>query len=424
MEFREGKNIEFKREFSETFLKTVSAFANYGDGEIFFGIDDEGKPIGISGFRELSLKIENTINDSIDPVPEFSIKNVKSDDKDILCLKIKKGPDLPYFYKNKAYKRSDTATVEVGRTELRRLAIKGSNLNYESLPASKQDLTFSYLEKFLVEKVHIEKLTPDILKTLNLSDLKGDYNIAGELLADNNSLFPAAIDVVKFGPSINQFDYRETIRDCSLLKQFDRALELFLQYYSYEEVRGLQREQIEIIPFRAFKEALANAIIHRVWDVNSLVKISMYDDRLEILSPGGLPEDTSEAEYLMGNVSILRNPIIAGVFFRLGIIEMLGTGIARINKEYKDSLSKPSYRISENCITIILPLVKAHEDELVKEEYELYTFIRQDGETERKKIQSATGMNKAKAVRTLNKLISKGIIAKSGQGPATRYRLK
>lgn len=66
---------------------------------------------------------------------------------------------------------------------------------------------------------------------------------------------------------------------------------------------------------------LSNALVHRTWDVNAQIKISMFDDRVEITSPGGLPDGLSKEEYLAGQISILRNPIIAGVFFRLGLIE-------------------------------------------------------------------------------------------------------
>ncbi len=84
----------------------------------------------------------------------------------------------------------------------------------------------------------------------------------------------------------------------------------------------------------------------------------MYEDKIEINSPGGIPAGISKDEYLYGNISVLRNPIIAGVFNRLNIIEKFGTGIARINKVYTQSISKPGFEISENRIRIILPVTK------------------------------------------------------------------
>ena len=125
MEAKEKYNLEFKAEVAKTFLKTVSAYANYNDGEIIFGIDDNGDLAGIDDAKDESLRIENMINDSILPVPDFEIKVKEVEGRTIIILGVKKGKDTPYYYRRKAYKRSDTATVEVDRFELRRLAIEG-----------------------------------------------------------------------------------------------------------------------------------------------------------------------------------------------------------------------------------------------------------------------------------------------------------
>lgn len=120
---KEKYNLEFKKELSKTFLKTVSAYANYNDGKIIFGVDDNGNFTGIDNAREISLRIENMINDSIIPVPYFELEVKETENKTIIILEVKKGRDTPYFYHGKAYKRSDTATIEVDRYELRRLSI-------------------------------------------------------------------------------------------------------------------------------------------------------------------------------------------------------------------------------------------------------------------------------------------------------------
>ena len=127
-------------------------------------------------------------------------------------------------------------------------------------------------------------------------------------------------------------------------------------YYQHEEIEEYNRLKKELIPKEAFREALANAIVHRVWDVNSYIQISMHDNRIEINSPGGLPEGLSKEEYLCGGIFVLRNPIIASVFYRLDLIEKFGTGIMRINNEYVDGIVEPGFEISTNYIKIILPV--------------------------------------------------------------------
>jgi ATP-dependent DNA helicase RecG len=150
----------------------------------------------------------------------------------------------------------------------------------------------------------------------------------------------------------------------------------------------------------------------------------MYENRIEINSPGGLPTGISEDEYLYGNIYVLRNPIIAGVFNRLNIIEKFGTGITRINKEYIHSISKPTYKISENRIRIILPITKINKLDLSKTELLIYKIIKEKVEISRKEIDLKTGFGKSKTLRILNNLVDKNIIIKSGTGSTVKYKLK
>ena len=424
MGVREGFNLELKKEITKAFLKTVSAYANYNDGKIIFGISDKGEINGIEDVDDECLRIENMINDSIDPVPDFRIDIEELEDKITIVLNIKKGRDTPYFYNGKAFKRSDTSTIEVDRFELRRLAIEGINMNYEERKASTQDLVFSVLESKLIDKAGIKNISLDILRTLNLYDKDGYYNFAAELLADSNDMEFSGIDIVRFGKNMNQILYRETLNKISLLSQYDRAIEIFEQYYQYEEIEGFNRIQKELIPKEAFRESLANAIVHRVWDVNSNIQIYMYEDRIEVISPGGLTEWISKEEYLFGNISVLRNPIIAGIFYRLNIIERFGTGIMRINNEYSNSISKPRFDVNKNSINIVLPIMNIEMPDLLEDEALVFKTISEEIELSRGEIEDKLGFNKSKTLRLLNSLVYKGIIEKLGKGPSTTYRRK
>lgn len=424
MGVREGFNLELKKEITKAFLKTVSAYANYNDGKIIFGISDKGEINGIEDVDDECLRIENMINDSIDPVPDFRIDIEELEDKITIVLNIKKGRDTPYFYNGKAFKRSDTSTIEVDRFELRRLAIEGINMNYEERKASTQDLVFSVLESKLIDKAGIKNISLDILRTLNLYDKDGYYNFAAELLADSNDMEFSGIDIVRFGKNMNQILYRETLNKISLLSQYDRAIEIFEQYYQYEEIEGFNRIQKELIPKEAFRESLANAIVHRVWDVNSNIQIYMYEDRIEVISPGGLTEWISKEEYLFGNISVLRNPIIAGIFYRLNIIERFGTGIMRINNEYSNSISKPRFDVNKNSINIVLPIMNIEMPDLLEDEALVFKTISEEIELSRGEIEDKLGFNKSKTLRLLNSLVDKGIIEKLGKGPSTTYRRK
>ena len=420
---RENYDLEFKEEISKTFLKTVSAFSNYNDGKIIFGISDDGDVLGLELIDEECLKIEHMINDTLDPVPDYNLEMKNLDKKYIIILNVLKGKNTPYYYKGKAYRRSNTSTLEVDRLELNRLVIEGTNTNYEEKKSLSQNFTFKTLESKLRSIVGIENISLDLLKTLNLYDKRGYYNIAGELIADKNDIQFSGIDIVRFGKDINQILYRETLTNKSILLQYDKAIEIFERYYQYEEIEGYNRVKKELIPREAFRESLANALVHRVWDVITHIQISMYKDRIEINSPGGLPAGISKDEYLYGNVSILRNPIIAGVFYRLNLIEQFGTGVMRIIEEYRQSTSAPKFEISDNNIKIILPVIEIGEPDLSEDEVTIYNILKDKREVSRSELDTKAGFNKSKTLRIINNLVDKNLIRKSGKGPGTIYIL-
>ena len=418
MRMREKNDLEFKLDVSNTFLKTVSAYANYGTGTIIFGIDDQGNVVGINNIQDTCLVIENKINDSLNPLPQYLI-DIDSKMK-IIKLTVYEGIHKPYFFKNKAYRRSDSSTVEVDRLELNRLTLEGLNQNYEDVRASNQNLVFKYLEKKLVETLNIKGINKDILKTLDLYSDADGYNKAAELLADTNK-YPG-IDIIVFGETIDEIRDRQTFEGVSLIAQYDNALNLYKKYYQYDLIEGSVRKQIEKIPEKAFREAVSNAIVHRVWDINAHVKISMHPDRIEIASPGSLLTGISKEEYLNGQVSMFRNPKLGSVFFRIRYIEKFGTGISRIKNAYADSFIKPEFKFFENSISVILPLVKTNLNDLDADEAKILDVLKGKNLT-RIQIEQMTKFSKDKSIRILNKLIEKNIIQKKGQGRGTRYHM-
>ena len=150
---KESRNLEFKEDITNTFLKTVSAFSNYDGGKIIFGINDQGTVVGINDPKKSCLDIENKINDSIRPQPDYTLE--VTEEKTII-LEICAGNKKPYLYKSKAYKRNDTATIEADTLELTRLILEGRNHSYEELPSDVQNLNFSILEDKLIRETGID----------------------------------------------------------------------------------------------------------------------------------------------------------------------------------------------------------------------------------------------------------------------------
>ena len=416
---RETRILEFKETITNTFLKTVSAFSNYDGGEILFGVDDDGNIKGLSDVKQACLDIENKINDSISPQPNYTLE-IQNNEQTIK-LSVKSGLQKPYLYKSKAYKRNDTATIEVDILEFSRLVLEGKNIRFEELPCKDQELSFEILQSNLKEKIQIETFNKDTLKTLNLYDDANGFNNAAGLLADKNH-FPG-IDIVKFGENISIIQKRITFENTSVLGIYEKALSVFRDYYQYEVIQGADRKMVEKIPEAAFREAIANALIHRVWDVDSQIRVSMFDDRTEVVSPGGLPSGITEDEYLSGKLSVLRNRNLANVFYRLGFVEIFGTGITRIKQIYSEASVKPSFEVSENAIQIVLPIYEENAN-LTEDEKVVYKLLSKNMLKSMSEIAPYISFGKSKTTKLLKDMEQKGVITIEGKGKGTKYRIK
>ena len=368
---RETRILEFKETITNTFLKTVSAFSNYDGGTIYFGIDDEGKIKGLPDVKQACLDIENKINDSISPQPNY-------------MLEIQ------------------------------------NNIRFEELPCEDQDLSFEILQHKLKECIQIEIFNRDTLKTLNLYSDGNGYNNAAGLLADRNH-FPG-IDIVKFGENISVIQKRAIFENISILEAYEKAIDMYRDYYQYEVIQGADRKKMEKIPEAAFREAIANALIHRVWDVEAQIRVLMYDDKIEIISPGGLPAGITEEEYLSGKLSILRNRNLANVFYRLGFVEIFGTGITRIKQLYEGKLILPEFVVSENTITIVLPILE-NALNLTEDERVIYKILSKTMPKPISEIEPYVLFGKSKVTKILKEMVKKGVVIIEGKGRGTKYRI-
>ncbi len=416
---RETRTLEFKETITNTFLKTVSAFSNYDGGTIYFGIDDDGNIKGLKDVKQACLDIENKINDSISPQPNYTME-IQNNDQTIK-LTVKSGIQKPYLYKSKAFKRNDTATIKADTLELSRLILEGKNISFEELPCRQQELSFEILHRKLKEHIQIEAFNQDTLRTLNLYDNNNGYNNAAAILADTNH-FPG-IDIVKFGENISIIQKRATFENRSILEVYEKSIDVFRDYYQYEVIQGADREKVEKIPEAAFREAIANALIHRAWDIASQIRVLMFDDRIEVISPGGLPSRITEEEYLSGKLSVLRNRNLANVFYRLGFVEIFGTGITRIKHLYEEGLIKPDFEVSENTIKIVLPVFEKNLN-LTENEQTVYKFLSKTMLKPISEIAPYVPFGRSKTTQLLKGMEQKGIVVVEGKGRGTKYILK
>nr|WP_288885967.1 ATP-binding protein [uncultured Blautia sp.] len=297
----------------------------------------------------------------------------------------------------------------------------GKNIRFEELPCKEQELSFEVLHRKLEESIQIETFNQDTLKTLNLYDNVNGYNNAAGLLADKNH-FPG-IDIVKFGENISIIQKRTTFEHISILDAYEKSIPVFRDYYQYEVIQGVDRKKMEKIPEVAFREAIANALIHRVWDVESQIRVLMFDDRIEVVSPGGLPSGITAEEYLSGKLSVLRNRNLANVFYRLGFVEIFGTGITRIKQLYEEGFIKPDFEVSENTIKIVLPVFE-NDLNLTEDESAIYKILSKTMLKPISEITPYVPFGKSKTTQLLKDLVQKGVVLLEGKGRGTKYRLK
>ncbi|GAA1474513.1 ATP-binding protein [Corynebacterium felinum] len=218
--------------------------------------------------------------------------------------------------------------------------------------------------------------------------------------------------MARFGSTINEIHGRYDLTGVSILKQFHEALNIFNHNYVYEKIEGTVRQTVETIPTEAFRESLANALVHRVWDVRAPIKVSMHPDKIVVTSPGGLPPGVSADDYVNGHFSLLRNPIVGMVFFRLGYIENFGTGIARIKHLYQASVVQPAFDIYDSAITITLP-VFSDQHSLNENQAKVLATLDTITPRSRSEIATLAGISRAITIRALNELIEMGSAKKS-----------
>jgi len=425
---KENIKLEYKEQFTKSIYKTVSAFANYEGGKVLIGIEDSLNVCGVENMDETLLDIENGINDNIHPSPIYTLTRLNVDKKDVIELNVYKGEYTPYLYKNRAFKRSNTSTIEVNRFEFQKLILEGTNMSFEQLSVKGKNLTFNYLEKKIIEKTSLPRISNEVLITLGL--LNHEYNNAALLISDNNDL--GVIDLVAYETDdVTTIKDRIKLSNMSIVDQFDRCIDFYAKHTNSKSIiEGAYREDIEEIPLVAYREAVANAIVHRDYAIPSNIKVEVFTDRIEITSPGGLVNQLSESDFIEGKISISRNRIITDIFLRLKIIERLGTGIRRIKNNYLKSTRKESFYVN-NHITVILPKISNSVDvdfnssrlvELNDVQIKLFTLISEEGPLSRLLLEEKTGYGKTYINKNLNILLDKKLIMTEGKGKGIKYR--
>jgi ATP-dependent DNA helicase RecG len=425
----ENKNTEFKRKFVEDIKKTVVAFANTDGGTLYIGISNDGNMCGVENADTCMLKITNTIRDSVKPdISMFCDINTEViDDKTVVKLEVQRGTARPYYISGKGirpegvYVRQGASNAPATETAILNMIRETAGDNYEEARSINQQLTFNEAEKyFTLKNVPFGEQQKRTLKLIG--DDKNYTNLA-LLLSDQ------CVHTIKFavfeGTSKTTFKDRKEFSG-SILKQLEDAYQYIDMFnHTHSEFDGLNRIDSRDYPIQAIREALLNAIVHREYSFSSSTLISIFDDRIEFVTIGGLVKGVTKNDILLG-VSVLRNRNLADVFYRLKLIEAYGMGMPKIQDSYSGYEVKPVIEVSDNAFKITLPNVNFSKsvsvsDKLSEREKLVMDMFNDNEYITRQMVQEIVGCSQTTAITTLSNMIKKNLLVKSGKGTDTKY---
>lgn len=437
----EGKNIEFKRQYTDDIKYAVLAFANTEGGTLYIGINDDCSVEGVENPDAVMLQVMNMIRDTIRPDITVAVdcSTELMENKHVVVLIIKRGVARPYYLANKGirpagvYVRQGASSVPASETAILQMIKESSGDVYEEARSLNQNLTFKEAEAYFAKK-HLQ-FGDAQKRTLQLISADGTYSNLGMLLSDQ------CISIIKLavfeGSKKTVFHDRKELSG-SLFKQLEDAYAYINQFnYTRSEFPGLERVDTRDYPPEAVREALLNAVIHREYGIGGPTLISIFDDRIEFVTIGGLVKGLSLADIKLG-VSMLRNKNLANVFYRLHLIEAYGTGLLKIDECYADCAVKPQLLATDNAFKLVLPNINfaakrvknyslADESKTASKKEERYQIVlelaRKNSLVTRSMIEKALHVSTATAVLVLKKMLQLGLLKKYGEGRNVSYSL-
>jgi ATP-dependent DNA helicase RecG len=368
---KENSFVEFKEDAvdNKKIAQEMIAFSNHKGGYLLLGVNDDEKPVGLTR-TDNEERIMNISSSLIRPmiIPVYYETNVGG--KKIAVIEIENGSNKPYYLEDKSlglknfFMRYGSTTREIKhRDELQRLFQSSQNIHYEVIPASYatlEDIDIQSADKFLSETKGFILKSDDIKIVLRNIDIITETEnglkptIAGMLLFGKdrvkNILPQSRILCTKIKGTVNTDEKQDVIwLEKNVLDNCEGAISFFKKYNAHSfSVNGSIRTDRYLFPEKVFRELIVNAIIHRDYTITgSEVQVWIYEDRIEIKSPGAIP-NTITVEKMKFGAKYHRNPVLAQFFYYAGYAEMMGQGIPMVDKWLEENGNPPLEIIVEN----------------------------------------------------------------------------
>lgn len=446
MLFRESETVELKEVVVDDIKKEIIAFANCDGGKLYIGVRDDGTVIGLDNADSVSLQISNMVRDAIKPDITMFLhyETIVENGKNIVAVDIQRGTDRPYYLAKKGmrpegvYVRQGYSSVPATDTAIRRMIKETDGDRFEAMRCLNQDLTFEATKKeFELRKTDFE---PQQMRTLKLIDQDGLYSNLALLLSDQ---CVHTIKVAVFqGRDQNIFKDRREFTG-SLMQQMNEVYD-FIDFRNQTRatIEKLYRVDVRDYPEVAVREALLNLLVHRDYSFSASAFISIYEDRIEFVSIGGLMPGIDLEDVMVG-ISVCRNQDLANVFYRLHLIEAYGTGMGKIMKAYESMQVKPVIETTKNAFKIILPNINAKyetenatvktksgtpvtvhtEKKLSDEEEKILEYARKHGAITRNDVIGLLEVSASTAARVIRKMVKTNLLEQKGKARNTHYTI-
>ena len=444
MKYQETEKIELKEVVVDDIKKEIIAFANCHGGRLYVGVKDDGTVIGVADPDNTALQISNMVRDAIKPDLTMFLhyETLMQDEKKVVMIEVQRGTDRPYYLAKKGmrpegvYVRQGYSSVPATATAIRKMIKETDGERFEIMRSLNQSLTFHAAKKEF--KLRNVEFGTQQMRTLKLIDSDGLYSNLALLLSDQCS---HTIKVAVFqGTDQSVFKDRREFSG-SLLQQMNDV-------YDYIDIHNRTRATIEKLlridtrdyPEVAVREALLNLLVHRDYSFSASGLISIYDDRIEFISIGGLMPGIDLEDVLAG-ISVCRNQDLANVFYRLHLIEAYGTGISKIMRAYAGQNTLPRVLVTKNTFKIVLPNINeqaeriavveqkaaggidADKKKLGAEEKVILTYAETHDSIKSKNVMELLGVSASTALRLLKRLVMSNELVQHGKARNTYYSL-
>ena len=353
----EGAGTEFKRAMPSDLGREICAFANAAGGIILLGVADDGEVVGIGGHNRLKSEILS-IARSADPPIKVEVESRES----VLSVRVPPQSAKPYSFGGRFFVRDGASSQQMSREEIREFFFVEGRIRFDETPCP----VFS-LERALDEETWAtfrqrakvpEHLAPEVaLRNLGLIGKDGVMTHAGAfLLARDIRKFQSSADLacaLFMGTTKTRILDRRGFHS-DVYTMVDEAVEWVLSKINIAYIirGGVQREERPELPEDAIREVLVNAVAHRDYRSTASVHVYLFKDRLEIVSPGGLPPGMTEAD--LGTKSVPRNRLLFRLLHRMDAVEEIGSGIRRIRDLCRDyGVAEPRIEVSEHWVTTV-----------------------------------------------------------------------